>query len=148
MTLQLKLPPLVVTLLLLALAACGGGGAAPASDPPGALVRLQRNDGVAALPGDLTIFSGGNLQLYLGERGALRKSVDPADLAGLQAALGDPGLASLAPTYPAALPAGAGDTLTIYGAQRRAVRYNPDAPDLPPALQHLVAEIMRLRQRF
>jgi hypothetical protein len=145
---QNQIRAMLVLAALLLLVACGGDAAAPASDPPGALVRLQRNDGVAALPGDLTIFSGGGLQLYLGERGALRKNVDPADLAGLRAALGDPGVASLAATYPAALPAGAGDTLTIYGAQRRAVRYNPDAPDLPPVLQRLIAEIMRLRQRF
>jgi hypothetical protein len=148
MALQLSKRLLTTALLLVALAACGSGAPALASDPPGALVRLQRNDGVATLPGDLTIFSGGSLQLYLGERGALRKNVDPAELASLQSALSDPGLAGLAATYPATLPSGAGDTLTIYGAQRRVVRYNPNAPDLPPALQRLISEVMRLRQRF
>jgi hypothetical protein len=112
------------------------------------LVRLQRNDAATTLPGDFTVFSNGSLQLYLGDRGALRKTVAPADLAGLQASLNDPALDTLADTYPATLPANAGDTLTIYGAHRRMVRYNPNSPDLPPALQRLIGEVMQLRQRF
>jgi hypothetical protein len=133
---------------LLLLTACGSDSAAPASDPPGALVRLQRNSAAPTLPGDFTIFSNGGLQLYLDDRGALRKTVPPADLAGLQAALADAALSKLADSYPATLPARAGDTLTIYGAQRRSIRYDPSLPDLPPVLQRLIAEIMSLRRRF
>jgi hypothetical protein len=117
---------------LLVLAGCGSDTTSPASDPPGALVRLQRNSGATTLPGDLTVFSNGGLQLYLDDRGALRKTVAPADLAGLQAALTDPALSSLADSYPATLPARAGDTLTIYGAQRRIIPYDPRSPGLPP----------------
>ena len=90
----------------------------------------------------------GGLQLYLDARGALRKTVAPADLAGLQAALNDPALDKLADTYPAALPANAGDTLTIYGVHRRMIRYDPSSPDLPPVLQRLIREVMGLRGRF
>jgi hypothetical protein len=111
-------------------------------------VRLQRNDAAATLPGDFTVFSNGSLQLYLGDRGALRKTVAPADLAGLEAALADSALDTLADTYPATLPSNAGDTLTIYGAHRRMVRYNPGSSDLPPALQRLIQEVMVLRGRF
>ena len=134
--------------LLLVLSACGGDTSSLASDPPGALVRLQRNSGATTLPGDLTVFSNGGLQLYFDDRGALRKSVAPADLAGLQAALTDPAIGSLAESYPATLPARAGDTLTIYGAHRRIIRYDPISPALPPVLQRLIAEIMALRNRF
>jgi hypothetical protein len=137
-----------VLVCLLALAGCSSDTASPASDPPGALVRLQRNSGAATLPGDLTVFSGGGLQLYLDERGALRKTVAPADLAALRAALADPGLSALADSYPATLPASAGDTLTIYGPQRRSIRYDPNSPDIPPALQRLIAEVTALRRRF
>ena len=68
--------------------------------------------------------------------------------AGLQAALNDPALSSLADSYPATLPAGAGDTLTIYGAHRRIIRYDPGSPDLPPVVQRLIAEVTGLRKRF
>jgi hypothetical protein len=81
--------------LLLVLSACGSDTSSPVSDPPGALVRLQRNSGATTLPGDLTVFSNGGLQLYFDDRGALRKTVAPADLAGLQGALTDPALSSL-----------------------------------------------------
>jgi hypothetical protein len=145
---HLKLACIAVVSLLLALAACGSETAPTASDPPGALVRLQRNDAATTLPGDFTVFSNGNLQLYLGDRGALRKTVAPADLAGLEAALNDPALDTLADTYPATLPSNAGDTLTIYGAHRRMVRYNPNLLDLPPALQRLIDEVMQLRGHF
>jgi hypothetical protein len=134
--------------LLLALAACGSDTTLPASDPPGALVRLQRNSAATTLPGDLTVFSNGGLQLYLDARGALRKTVAPADLADLQVALTDPALSSLADSYPATLPAGTGDTLTIYGADRRIIRYDPGSPDLPPVVQRLIAEVTALRKRF
>jgi hypothetical protein len=82
--------------LLLVLSACGSDTSAPASDPPGALVRLQRNSGATTLPGDLTVFSNGGPQLYFDDRGALGKTVAPADLAGLETALSDPALSSLA----------------------------------------------------
>jgi hypothetical protein len=134
--------------LFLALSSCGSDTSAPASDPPGALVRLQRNSGATTLPGDLTVFSNGGLQLYFDDRGALRKTVAPADLAGLQAALSDPTLSGLADSYPATLPPRAGDTLTIYGAHRRSIRYDPSSPDLPPVLQRLIAAVMALRSRF
>jgi hypothetical protein len=134
--------------LLLALAACGSDATLPAGDPPGALVRLQRNSAATTLPGDLTVFSNGGLQLYLDDRGALRKTVAPADLASLLAALDDPALSRLADSYPATLPAGAGDTLTIYGAHRRIIRYDPSSPDLPPVIQRLIAEVTALRKRF
>jgi hypothetical protein len=100
------------------------------------------------LPGDFTVFGNGSLQLYLGERGALRRSAPVEDLAALHAAIDDPAVAALAEAYPATLLAGAGDTLTIYGAQRRTVRYNSRTLDLPPPLQRLVGEVMRLRGRF
>src|SRR5262245_24119802 len=145
---DLKLVCIVVAFLFLTLAACGSETAPAASDPPGALVRLQRNDAATTLPGDFTVFSNGSLQLYLSDRGALRKTVAPADLTGLGAALNDPALNTLADTYPATLPANAGDTLTIYGAHRRKVRYDPNSLDLPPALQHLIGEVMRLRGHF
>src|SRR5262249_46979367 len=125
-----------------------GDTSSPASEPPGALVRLQRNSGATTLPGDLTVFSNGGLQLYFDDRGALRKTVAPADLVGLQAALNDPALSSLAGSYPATLPARAGDTLTIYGAHRRIIRYDPISPALAPVLQRLIAEVMTLRNRF
>jgi len=95
---HLKLACIVVVFLFLALAACGSETAPTASDPPGALVRLQRNDAATTLPGDFTVFSNGSLQLYLGDRGALRKAVAPADLAGLQATLAEPALDTLADT--------------------------------------------------
>jgi len=145
---HLKLACIVVVFLFLALAACDSETAPTASDPPGALVRLQRNDAATTLPGDFTVFSNGSLQLYLGDRGALRKAVAPADLAGLQATLAEPALDTLADTYPATLPTSAGDTLTIYGAHRRLVRYDPSSPDLPPMLQRLISEVMELRRRF
>ncbi|MEP7189546.1 MAG: hypothetical protein ABI901_10185 [Roseiflexaceae bacterium] len=134
--------------MLLVLSACVPTTSAPAADPPGALVRLQRAENATSLPGDFTIFGNGSLQLYLGERGALRKAVPLEDLAALQAAINDPGVAALAEAYPTMLPAGAGDTLMLYGAQRRMVRYDSRALDLPPLLQRLVAEVMRLRGRF
>jgi hypothetical protein len=139
---------IAVTWLLIAMTACGAETSTPASDPPGALVRLQRNAAATTLPGDFTVFSNGGLQLYLGDRGALRKIVAPTELAGLQAALNDPALDTLADTYPAALPASAGDTLTIYGAHRRMIRYDPGSPDLPPVLQNFMHEVMKLRRRF
>jgi hypothetical protein len=145
---QLKVACIAVVLLFRALAACGSETTPITYDPPGALVRLQRNDAATTLPGDFTVFSSGSLQLYLGDRGALRKTVAPADLAGLQASLTDPALDTLADTYPATLPTNAGDTLTIYGAHRRIVRYNPSSSDLPPALQRLIHEVMVLRGRF
>ena len=145
---RLKLACIAAAFLFLALAACGSETTPLTSDPPGALVRLQRNDAAPTLPGDFTVFSNGGLQLYLGDRGALRKTVAPADLAGLDAALADPALGTLADTYPTTLPAGAGDTLTIYGAYRRLVRYDPSSPDLPPILQRLIGEVMQLRGRF
>ena len=111
-TTHLKLAGIAVAFLLFALAACGSETTPLASDPPGALVRLQRNDAATTLPGDFTVFSNGGLQLYLGDRGALRKTLAPADLAGLQATLKDPALDTLVDTYPATLPARAGDTLT------------------------------------
>jgi hypothetical protein len=138
----------IAVVLLFALIACSTETTTPSGDPPGALVRLQRSDDATSLPGDFTVFSNGGLQLYLGERGALRKTVPPEDLAGLQAALTDPALANLAGAYPATLPASAGDTLTIYDAQRRTIRYDPRALDLPPALQQVISEVMRLRGRF
>jgi hypothetical protein len=141
-------PLSIMCALLLALSACVSGTSAPAADPPGALVRLQRAENATSLPGDFTIFGNGGLQLYLGERGALRKTVPLEDLAALQAALNDPSIAALAEAYPATLPAGAGDTLTIYGARRRMVRYDSRALDLPPLLQRLVGEVMRLRGHF
>jgi hypothetical protein len=140
--------PLLIAAVLLALSACAPATPAPAADPPGALVRLQRAEDAASLPGDFTVFGNGSLQLYLGDRGALRKAVPPQDLAALQAAIADPSAATLAEAYPATLPTGAGDTLTIYGAQRRTIRYDSRALDLPPPLQRLVGEILRLRGRF
>jgi hypothetical protein len=141
--------PLWITgVLLLALSGCAPATSAPAADPPGALVRLQRAENATSLPGDFTVFGNGSLQLYLGDRGALRRAVPLEDLAGLQAALNDPVVAALAEAYPATLPAGAGDTLTIYGALRRTVRYDSRTLDLPPQLQRLVGELMRLRGRF
>ncbi|MEO7910763.1 MAG: hypothetical protein ABIV47_14040 [Roseiflexaceae bacterium] len=134
--------------LLFALSACAPATLAPAADPPGALVRLQRAENATSLPGDFTVFGNGSLQLYLGDRGALRKAIPLGDLVPLQAALNDAGVAALAEAYPAALPAGAGDTLTIYGTQRRTVRFDSRALDLPPVLQQLVSEVMRLRGRF
>src|SRR2546426_183689 len=119
MATSMKLTWSVLVFFLVALAACGSDTTSPASDPPGALVRLQRNGAAATLPGDLTVFSNGGLQLSLDDRGALRKMLAPADLAGLQAALNAPALGSVADSYPATLPARAGDTLTIYGAHRR-----------------------------
>ena len=148
MATSIKLAWGALAVLLLALAACSSATTAPASDPPGALVRLQRNTAVTTLPGDLTVFGNGSLQLYLDARGALRKMVPAADLAGLQATLNDPALDSLAAAYPATLPANAGDTLTIYGAHRRTIRYDPGSPDLPPMLQRLIGEITDLRRRF
>jgi hypothetical protein len=139
---------IAVVVLLVVLAACGSEATPLASDPPGALVRLQRNSAAATLPGDFTVFSTGGLQLYIDARGALRKTVAPADLAGLQAALNDPALDKLADTYPATLPANAGDTLTIYGACRRMIRYDPSSLDLPLVLQRLIREVMSLRGRF
>ena len=111
-------------------------------------MRLQRAENATSLPGDFTIFGNGSLQLYLGERGALRKAVPLEELAALQASIRDPAMAALAEAYPATLPAGAGDILTIYGSQRRTVRYDTRALDLPPVLQRLVGEVMRLRGRF
>ena len=143
-----KVACIAVAVLLLILAACGSETTPLASDPPGALIRLQRNGAATALPGDFTVFSTGGLQLYLDARGALRKTMAPGDLAGLQAALSDPALDRLADTYPATLPATAGDTLTIYGAHRRLVRYDPSSPELPPVLQRLISEVMGLRERF
>jgi hypothetical protein len=134
--------------VLLALSACVPATPAPAADPPGALLRLQRAENATSLPGDFTIFGNGSLQLYLGERGALRKIVPLEDLAALQAAINDPSIATLAEAYPDTLPTGAGDTLTIYGTQRRTVRYDSRTLDLPPLLQRLVGEVMRLRGRF
>jgi hypothetical protein len=145
---HLKLACIAVAFLFLALAACGSEAAPATSDPPGALVRLQRDDAATTLPGDFTVFSNGALQLYLGDSGALRKAVAPADLAGLQATLADPAPGTLADAYPATLPTNAGDTLTIYGAHRRMVRYDPSSPDLPPVLQRLISEVMELRRRF
>jgi len=138
----------VAVAILLVLAACGSETTSLASDPPGALVRLQRGSDATSLPGDFTVFSNGSLQLYLGDRGALRKTLAPADLAGLQATLNDPALDNLADTYPATLPANAGDALTIYGAHRRMIRYDPSSLDLPPVLQRLISEVMGLRGRF
>lgn len=94
---------------------------------------LQRNDAATTLPGDLTVFSSGSLHLYLGDRGALRKTVAPTELAGLEAALNDSALDTLAETYPATFPTNASDMLTIYDAHRRMVRYDPGSLDLPPA---------------
>ena len=136
-----------LAILLFLLTACGSEPAAPA-DPPGALVQLRRADNADSLPGTLTIFSSGDLQLYIGDRGALRKQVPAADLSDLQTALSDPGLSTVADTYPATLRAGAGDILTIYGAHRRSIRYDPQSPDLPPALQRVVSEVIKLRARF
>ena len=50
-------------------------------------MRLQRAENATSLPGDFTVFGNGSLQLYLGERGALRKAVPLSDLAALQAAI-------------------------------------------------------------
>ena len=136
-----------LALLIFIVTACGSEPAAPA-DPPGALVQLRRADNADSLPGTLTIFSSGDLQLYIGDRGALRKQVPAADLSDLQTALSDPGLSIVADTYPATLRAGAGDTLTVYGAHRRSIRYDPRSPDLPSALQRVVSEVMKLRARF
>ena len=148
MAISMKLAWGALVCLFLALSSCGSDTSAPASDPPGALVRLQRNSGATTLPGDLTVFSNGGLQLYFDDRGALRKTVAPADLAGLPAALTDPALSSLVDSYPAILPARAGDTLTIYGPHRHIIRYDPASRDLPPVLQRLIAEVMALRSRF
>jgi hypothetical protein len=134
--------------LVLVLSACVPATPAPAADPPGALVRLQRADNATSLPGDFTVFGDGSLQLYLGERGALRKAVPLEDLVDLQSVLNDPATSTLDEAYPATLPAGAGDTLTIYGALRRTVRFDSRVLDLPPQLQRLVGEVMRLRGRF
>jgi hypothetical protein len=135
-------------LFFLVLTACASDATAPAADPPGALVRLQRGADATSYPGDLTIFDNGNLQLYIGDRGALRKSVPLTDLTGIEEALADPAVYTLAGVYPTTLPAGTGDTLTIFGAQRHSIRFDPQTPDLPPALQRLVREVMRLRGRF
>jgi len=140
-SIPLPLAWIAVAWLLVAVTACGAETSTPASDPPGALVRLQRGGDATSLPGDFTVFSNGGLQLYLGDRGALRKTVPPADLAGLQAALNDLTVSTLADTYPATLPTGAGDTLTIYGARRRTIRYDPSSPDLPPVLQRLIGAV-------
>lgn len=148
MTSPLKRVRSIILGLLLALTACVSETTLPASDPPGALVRLQRNTAATSLPGDLTVFSNGGLQLYLDERGALRKTLDPAELAALQAALQDPALDAVSTSYPATLPATAGDTLTLYGTHRRVIRYDPDAPDLPPVLQRLIEAVQNLRRRF
>ena len=148
MALSMKLAWGALVCLFLVLSACGSDTSSPASDPPGALVRLQRNSDATTLPGDLTVFRNGGLQLYFDDRGALRKTVAPADLAGLQAALTDPALGSLADSYPATLPARAGGMLTIYGTHRHIIRYDPASPDLPPVLQRLIAEVMALRSRF
>jgi hypothetical protein len=147
-TTSLKMAWGALVCLLLVLTACSSDTTSPASDPPGALVRLQRNSGATMLPGDLTVFSNGGLQLYFDDRGALRKTVAPTDLAGLLAVLTDSALSSLAESYPATLPARAADTLTIYGIHRRIIRYNPDSPDLPPILQRLIVEVTALRRRF
>jgi hypothetical protein len=135
-------------LFFLVLTACASEATVPTADPPGALVRLQRGADATSYPGDLTIFGNGNLQLYIDDRGALRKSVPLTDLTGLQEALANPALTTLAGSYPATLAAGTGDTLTIFGAQRHSIRFDPRTPDLPPALQRLVSEVMRLRSRF
>ena len=155
MWLEVKLTPIpciwrlcLILALLLLLNACAPATPTPAADPPGALVRLQRAENATSLPGDFTIFGNGSLQLYFDARGALRKAVPPEDLTALQAAINDPAMAALAEAYPATLPAGAGDTLTIYGPPRRTVRYDASALDLPPLLQRLVGEVMRLRGRF
>ena len=143
----MRLALVALILLLFIVTGCGSTPSTP-SDPPGALVRLQRARDADSFPGDLTIFSSGDLQLYIGDRGALRKQVSPEDLADLQAALGDPALGTVADSYPATLPAGAGDILTLFGARHRTIRYDPRSPDLPPPLQRLVSEVMRLRGRF
>ena len=148
MTTPLKRLCYTLLLLLFMLTSCGSETAEPAGDPPGALVRLQRNSVATSLPGDLTIFGNGGLQLYVDSRGALRKALAPADLAGLQAALSDQQLDTLADSYPATLATGAGDTLTIYGPRRRVIRYDPNSSDLPDPLQGLIDEIMNLRKRF
>ena len=75
------MPLWIAGALLLGLSACVPAAPAPAADPPGALVRLQRAENATSLPGDFTIFGNGGLQLYLGERGALRKTVPLEDLA-------------------------------------------------------------------
>src|SRR5215211_1567769 len=85
----MKLAWSALVCLFLVLSACGSDTTSSASDPPGALVRLQRNSGAKTLPGDLTVFTSGGLQLYLDDRGALRKTIASTDLAGLQAALTD-----------------------------------------------------------
>ena len=95
-TTHLKLACIAITLVLLTLAACGSETTPLASDPPEALVRLQRNQAATTLPGDFIVFSNGGLQLYLGDRGALRKTVAPADLASLQALFNDAALDTLA----------------------------------------------------
>src|SRR5262245_36764777 len=92
---QLKLVCIAVAFLFFTLAACGSDTTPITGDTSGALVRMERNDAATTLPGDFTVFSSGSLQLYLGDRGALRKTVAPADLAGLEAALSDPALGTL-----------------------------------------------------
>ena len=133
--------------LVLLLSACAPAAPAPAADPPGALVRLQRAENATSLPGDFTVFGNGSLQLYLGERGALRKTVPLDDLAALQAAINDPSITTLAEAYPATLPAGAGDQLTIYGAQRRMVHYDSRARSAT-TIAASIGVVMRLRGRF
>jgi len=136
-----------VTLVLFTLTSCGGAPTTT-SDPPGALVRLQRADNVSTLPGDLTLFTSGVLQLHLYDRGALRKQIDPSEPAELRSALTDPALSTLANVYPPTLGPGAGDTLTIYGAQRRSIRYDSAVLDRPAPFQRFISLVMRLRGRF
>ena len=94
---------LSVALLVFTLVACGSLTRVVKSDPPGALLRLQRADNATTFPGSLTIFSNGDLQLSIGDRGALRTHVPPADLSDLQAALANPALSTVADSYPATL---------------------------------------------
>jgi hypothetical protein len=147
-TKRLQLVCSTTAILLLALAASGSETVPPASDPPGAPVRLQRNAAATTLPGDFTIFRNGNLQLYLGDRDVPLKTVAPAELSTLPATVTAPALDKLVDIYPAALPASAGDTLTLYGTHPRTIRYHPSSPDLPPSLQNMTPEVMKLRRRF
>ena len=57
MAISMKLSWGALVCLFLVLSACGSDTSSPASDPPGALVRLQRDSGATTLPGDLTVFS-------------------------------------------------------------------------------------------
>ena len=56
-SISMLLTRIAVALLLFVVSACAGASSTPVSDPPGALVRLQRNAAATTLPGYRTISS-------------------------------------------------------------------------------------------